>query len=234
MKIDYEEQRKRLVKRLKEQGIIKSKSVELSFLNVPREEFVWPDTKSQAYLDMPLPLGNTGQTISAPHMIAIMLEELDLRKGETVLEIGAGSGYNAALMAYIISDGKKEKYGKVNTIERIKELVTFAENNIKRTSYSEYVKVIYGDGTVGYPPYEEREIYDKIIITAAAPHFPKILIKQLKVGGIILAPIGDLFSQTLTKGRKRSDGTLKIEENIECIFVPLIGENGYNFNERLL
>jgi Protein-L-isoaspartate carboxylmethyltransferase len=88
---------------------------------------------------------------------------------------------------------------------------------------------VYGDGTIGYPPYEEKEIYDKIIITAAAPRFPKILIKQLKVGGIILAPIGDLFTQTLTKGIKRADGTIDVKEDIECIFVPLIGENGYKF-----
>lgn len=229
MKIDYEEQRKGLVRRLKEQGIVRSKSVELSFLNVPREEFVWPDNKSQAYLDMPLPLGYTGQTISAPHMIAIMLERLNLKKGEYVLEIGTGSGYNAALMAYIITEGKKEKKGKVITIERIKELVIFAENNIKRINYSEYVEVVHGDGSVGYPPYEDREIYDKIIITAAAPRFPKILINQLKVGGIILAPLGDLFSQTLTKGIKRPDGTIEIKEDVECIFVPLIGENGYSF-----
>jgi|YelNatPaOPRAMG01_1025707.scaffolds.fasta_scaffold02173_7 protein-L-isoaspartate(D-aspartate) O-methyltransferase len=229
MKVNFEEQRKRLVRRLKEQGIIRSKKVELSFLNVPREEFVWPDTKNQAYLDTPLPLGNTGQTISAPHMVAIMLEELDLEKGDCVLEIGTGSGYNAALMAYIVSDGKKDKEGKVITIERIKDLVIFAENNINRTTFSEYVKIVYGDGTIGYPPYEEKEIYDKIIITAAAPRFPKILIKQLKVGGIILAPIGDLFTQTLTKGIKRADGTIDVKEDIECIFVPLIGENGYKF-----
>lgn len=229
MRINFEEQRKRLVKRLKDQGIIRSKKVELSFLNVPREEFVWPDTKNQAYLDTPLPLGNTGQTISAPHMIAIMLEELDLEKGDYVLEIGTGSGYNAALMAYIVSDGKKEKEGKVITIERIKDLVIFAENNINRTTFSEYVKIVYGDGTIGYPPYEENEIYDKIIITAAAPRFPRILIKQLKVGGTILAPIGDLFAQTLTKGIKRVDGTIDIKEDIECIFVPLIGEDGYKF-----
>jgi len=229
MRANFEEQRKRLVRRLKEQGIIRSKKVELSFLNVPREEFVWPDTKNQAYLDTPLPLGNTGQTISAPHMIAIMLEELDLEKGDCVLEIGTGSGYNAALMAYIVSDGKKDKEGKVITIERIKDLVIFAEDNINRTSFSEYVKIVHGDGTVGYPPYEEKEIYDKIIITAAAPRFPKILIKQLKVGGTILAPIGDLFTQTLTKGIKRADGTIYVKEDIECIFVPLIGENGYKF-----
>ena len=229
MRANFEEQRKRLVRRLKEQGIIRSKKVELSFLNVPREEFVWPDTKNQAYLDTPLPLGNTGQTISAPHMIAIMLEELDLEKGECVLETGTGSGYNAALMAYIVSDGKKDKEGKVVTIERIKDLVIFAEDNINRTTFSEYVKIVYGDGTIGYPPYEEKEIYDKIIITAAAPRFPKILIKQLKVGGTILAPIGDLFTQTLTKGIKRADGTIYVKEDIECIFVPLIGENGYKF-----
>lgn len=227
MKINYEEQRKKLVRRLREQGIIRSKKVEMSFLNVPREEFVWPDVRDQAYLDTPLPLGNTGQTISAPHMIAIMLEELNLEKGDHVLEIGTGSGYNAALMAYIVSDGKREKDGKVITIERIKDLVIFAENNIKRTTFSDYVKVVHGDGTIGYPPYEESEMYDKIIITAAAPRFPKILVRQLKVGGIILAPIGDLFSQTLTKGIKRSDGTLEIKEDIECIFVPLIGEDGY-------
>ncbi|MGD0330831.1 MAG: protein-L-isoaspartate(D-aspartate) O-methyltransferase [Nitrososphaeria archaeon] len=225
-----EEQRKILVKGLKDDNIIKSKEVESAFLNVPRETFVWPNMIDKAYFDVPLPLGNTGQTISAPHMIAIMLEELDLMKGKSVLEIGTGSGFNATLMAYIVSDGKKDLTGKVITVERIPSLVSFAKSNIDKAGYSDYVQVARGDGSLGYPPKDEGELYDKITITAASPRFPKALVKQLKVGGVILAPIGGVLFQTLIKGRKLVDGGLKIEKKTECVFVPLIGEDGYPIN----
>jgi len=230
MRRTFEEQRERLVNGLKNDNIIKSKEVETAFLNIPREAFVWSNMIEEAYFDVPLPLGNSGQTISAPHMVAIMLEELELKKGECVLEIGTGSGYNAALMAYIVSDGKKDLKGKVVTIERILGLVNFAKSNINKTNYSDYVQVVEGDGSLGYPPRAEGEFYDKITITAASPRFPKALIKQLKVGGVLLAPIGGVLFQTLTKGRKMADGGLKIEKKTECIFVPLIGEDGYPIN----
>jgi protein-L-isoaspartate(D-aspartate) O-methyltransferase len=231
--MDFEEQRRMLVRELKREKIIRSPHVESAFLNVPREVFVWPNTVEEAYFDTPLPLGNTGQTISAPHMIAIMLEELELSKGNRVLEIGTGSGYNAALMAYIVSGGKTDKTGAVITIERVPSLVTFARNNLKRANYSDYVEVAEGDGSLGYPPNVEEELYDRIIITAAAPRFPKTLIKQLKVDGIILAPIGGILFQTLTKGKKRQGKNLEIEKKTECVFVPLVGEDGYPVNEEL-
>jgi protein-L-isoaspartate(D-aspartate) O-methyltransferase len=227
----FDEKRKFLVEELKERGIIKSKEVEQAFLAIPREEFVWMDTTEEAYFDVPLPLGHTGQTISAPHMVAIMLEELDLTKGIQVLEIGTGSGYNAALIAHIITDAKKVEEGRVTTIERVHELVQFAKMNLSRVSYSKYVDVFEGDGSVGWPPYSEKEYYDRIIITAATPRFPKILVKQLKVNGIILAPIGNMFYQVLTKGKKTADGQIKIKKDVECMFVPLVGENGYHVNE---
>jgi len=233
MRGTFEEQRKILVNGLKDDNIIKSKEVESAFLNVPREAFVWSNMIEEAYFDVPLPLGNTGQTISAPHMIAIMLEELELKKGEHVLEIGTGSGYNATLMAYIVSDGKKDLKNKVVTIERIPSLVNFAKGNINKASYLDYVQVVEGDGSLGYPPRVEGEFYDKITITAASPRFPKALIKQLKVGGALLAPIGGVLFQTLTKGRKMADGGLKIEKKTKCVFVPLIGEDGYPINETL-
>jgi len=229
----FEDQRKMLVNGLKRENIIKSEQVESAFLSIPREAFVWPNIVDEAYFDIPLPLGNTGQTISAPHMIAIMLEELELAKGDQVLEIGTGSGYNAALIAHIISVGKTNRTGKVVTIERVPSLVTFAKDNLKKTTYSEYVQVVEGDGSLGCPPYVEKELYDKIIITAAAPRFPKILIKQLKIGGIILAPVGGVLFQTLTKGKKKGEKDLQVEKNIECVFVPLIGKDGYPTNEVL-
>ncbi|MEM3403588.1 MAG: protein-L-isoaspartate(D-aspartate) O-methyltransferase [Nitrososphaeria archaeon] len=230
---EFYERRKFLVKELKERGIIKSKVVEQSFLSVPREKFVWTDTIEEAYFDVPLPLGHTGQTISAPHMVAMMLEELDLTKGLQVLEIGTGSGYNAALMAHIITDAKRFEGGKIITIERVHELVQFAKRNLDKTSYSKYVEVIEGDGSIGWPPYSEKEYYDRIIITAATPKFPKILVKQLKVNGIILAPIGSMFYQVLTKGTKTENGQIRIKKDVECMFVPLVGENGYHANEIL-
>jgi protein-L-isoaspartate(D-aspartate) O-methyltransferase len=227
MEKKFEQMRKELVKKLRMQKLITKGEVEMAFLNTPREEFIGPSLVQEAYSDVPLPLGTTGQTISAPHMVAIMLEELELSTRDHVLEIGGGSGYNAALMAYIISDGKRIKGGQVTTIERVPELALFARENIKKISYSEYVKVIEGDGSMGFPAHLEKELYHKIVITAAAPRLPRILIKQLKIGGIILAPIGGSFYQILTKGRKKENGQIDITKSIECVFVPLVGEDGY-------
>ena len=226
---NYLSQRKELIDGLVKEGIISSKEVTRAMLTVPREEFVWPTTKPSAYSDQPLPLGSTGQTISAPHMIAIMLEDLELSNGMKILEIGAGSGYNAALMAEIISPtlNKLKKDIRVISVERVPDLVTFARKNLQKTGYSDSVEVILGDGTLGYPERSEEMLYDRVIITAASPHLPKYLIAQLKVGGILLAPVGDLFMQTLIKAVKKSKDKMVSSRKVGCMFVPLIGEEGY-------
>ncbi len=218
---DFDKERERLVRRLEREGILKTSEVVRAFLKVPRELFVWPGMEDQAYWDTPLPLGDTGQTISAPHMVAIMLEELKVKPNMKVLEIGAGSGYNAALIAELV--GPK---GEVITIERVQELVEFAKKNIERAGYASIVKVIHGDGTLGYPPKSTEAIYDRIIVTAAAPRVPKYLLLQLKEEGILLAPVGPPGYQELTRITKRG-GQLHEERLGGCVFVPLIGEDGY-------
>ena len=218
-KLDKE--RERLVWKLEKEGILKTREIINAFLKVPRELFVWPGMEDQAYWDTPLPLGDTGQTISAPHMVAIMLEELRVKPGMKVLEIGTGSGYNAALIAELVG-----QEGEVVSIERVKELVEFAKNNLKRAGYASIVKVVHGDGTLGYPPRSTEPIYDRIIVTAAAPRAPRYLILQLKENGILLAPIGPRSYQELTRITKKG-GQIYEEKLGGCIFVPLIGEDGY-------
>ena len=191
-------------------------------LKIPREKFVWPGYEDRAYDDTPLPLGDTGQTISAPHMVAIMLEELRVKPGHFVLEIGAGSGYSSALLAEIVAPD-----GRVVTVERIPELATFAKRNLRKVGLHNLVQVVVGDGSLGYPPKLEREIYDRIVVTAAAPRRPKYLLSQLKRGGVMLVPIGPIGYQQLVRITKKQDGSI-LEENLgECVFVPLIGENGF-------
>lgn len=217
----FEEQRRRLVRYLKEEGLIRSGAVEDAFLKVPRERFVWPDEVEKAYLDTPLPLGKTMQTISAPHMVAIMLEELELKQGLKVLEVGCGSGYSAALMAEIVGPE-----GLVVSIERISELVEFAVRNLEALGYTKVVKVVLGDGCLGYPPRSEDEIYDRVVVTAAASTIPKYLKKQTKQGGILLIPVGGSWSQTLKKLTKISADRFDVKNVAECAFVPLVEPEG--------
>lgn len=218
---NFVEERKRLVERLKREGILRSQEVIKAFLKVPREFFVWPGMEAEAYWDTPLPLGDTGQTISAPHMVAIMLEELRVERGLKILEIGTGSGYNAALLAELVGSE-----GEVVTIERIPKLVKFARENIKKAGYSSRVKIVHGDGTLGYPPRSTKPMYDRIIVTAAAPKVPKYLLLQLKDDGILLVPIGPPGYQELTRITKRKGG-IHEERLGGCVFVPLVGEDGY-------
>jgi protein-L-isoaspartate(D-aspartate) O-methyltransferase len=213
----FEEQRRILVRNLKEEGLIRSQVVEAAFLKVPRERFVWSDEVESAYLDTPLPLGKTMQTISAPHMVAIMLEELELESGLKVLEVGCGSGYSAALMAEIVGPN-----GLVISIERLPELVEFAGHNLKAMGYAGIVKVVQGDGCLGYPPRSEDEIYDRVVVTAAATTIPKYLKKQTRRGGILLIPVGGSWSQTLKKFIKISADRFDVKDITECAFVPLI------------
>lgn len=224
--IDYSKERERLVEALVEEGVIRSEKVRKAMLSVPREEFVPPEHRRWAYVDHPLPIGH-GQTISAPHMVALMTELLDPEPGHIVLEIGTGSGYQSAVLAEIVAKQDPSRRGHVYTIERIPELAEFAINNLKRTSYINYVTVIVGDGTKGY---SEKAPYDRIIVTAAAPDIPKPLLEQLKNGGKMVIPVGDLGLQRLLIVEKSIDGRVRVKEDTYCLFVPLIGEYGWKYD----
>jgi protein-L-isoaspartate(D-aspartate) O-methyltransferase len=211
---EFEELRKRLVRRL--QVHIIEEKVRIAMLHVPRHSFVPKDSQSMAYIDTPLDIGH-GQTISAPHMVAIMCELLELAEGQKVLEIGAGSGYNAAVIAEIIG-----KNGHVYTVERLEPLVKFAEKNLKEKGY-ENVTVLLEDGSMGYSKYAP---YDRIVVTCASPDIPEPLLEQLKPGGIMLIPVGT-YSQELIKVTKDSKGNIYKERKGGVIFVPLIGKFGF-------
>ena len=220
---DYEAERIRLVNSLKLRGYITSKEVENAMKRIPRENFVPPNMADEAYVDSPLPIGE-GQTISAPHMVAIMIERLDLSPGMKVLEIGAGSGYHAAVCAEMIAPD-----GHVYTIERIPSLVRFAEDNLKKSGYSKLVTVVYGDGTKGLP---ENAPYDRIFVAAGAPDIPEPLVEQLADGGKMLIPVGGRFYQDLIKVERKGRKILK--ENLGgCVFVPLIGEHGHGGSQEV-
>lgn len=185
---------------------------------VPRELFVTHELRKYAYLDTPLPIGH-GQTISAPHMVALMTELLDVRVGDKALEVGTGSGYQAAVLAELVGDE-----GHIYTIEIVKELVEFARYNLMRSGYISRVTLIHGDGSLGY---EAASPYDRIIVTAAAPDIPQPLINQLKPGGRMVIPVGDAYLQYLTVVLKREDNRIEVERGTPCVFVPLIGKYGW-------
>ncbi len=209
----YEEERKRMVELLRRQGI--SEEVLEAMMHVERHLFVPPDLSDQAYDDYPLPIGE-GQTISAPHMVAMMCDYLELKKGEKVLEIGAGSGYHAAVIAEIISEE-----GHVYSVERIPWLAEFSRENLKRAGYKN-VTVTLGDGTLGLP---EHAPYDKISVTCAAPDVPPPLLEQLKTGGKMVIPIGR-YVQVLYLLEKKN--RIKKERKCDVLFVPLVGRYGFH------
>jgi protein-L-isoaspartate(D-aspartate) O-methyltransferase len=228
----FYEERVRLIKELKEEGYIFSEKVERAMLKVPREMFVPEDYRELAYVDRPLPIGH-GQTISAPSIVAYMTELLRPDIGHKVLEVGTGSGYQAAVLAEIVapSEAPRDLWGHVYSIERIPELAEFARKNLERTGYSERVTVIVGDGTKGYP---QRAPYDRIMVTAAAPDIPKPLVEQLKPSGIMVIPVGSMWEQNLVVVEKDLSGNIKVRKDIEVIFVPLIGEYGWKGTEHFI
>lgn len=185
---------------------------------VPRHLFVPPDMESDAYRDHPLPIGQ-GQTISQPYIVAGMTALLQLKPGDSVLEIGTGSGYQAALIAGIT--------GRVISIERITEVARRAEENLIRAGIHG-VRIVISDGTAGYP---EEAPYDAILVTAATPTVPPPLLSQLADGGRLVAPVGDRNIQHLVRITRHGDEFVR--ETFEPVrFVPLIGEYGWQ-NEDL-
>ncbi|MCC7558895.1 MAG: protein-L-isoaspartate O-methyltransferase [Methanobacterium sp.] len=212
------EKRKDLVKKLFNQGYINTEKVKEAMLKVPREEFMPPENSSYAYLDRPFPIGK-GQTISAPHMVAIIAEKLELTDGMRILEIGTGLGYNAAVVAEIAGNE-----GHVYTIERIPALVEKSRENLNKTGYSDRVTVIEGDGTIGYP---DKAPYDRIYGTASAPKIPEPLKKQLKIGGKLIMPMGSDYYQELVLVMRISDDDFQTRNLGGVVFVPMIGKHGW-------
>lgn len=213
------EEREKLVENLCKHGYITQEKVKQAMIKVPREEFMPMDVRPYAYIDRPLPLGK-GQTISAPHMVAIIAEKLELDYGMKILEIGTGFGYNAAVIAEII--GKK---GHIYTIERIESLALKARKNLQKTGYKETVTVIIGDGTQGYP---DEAPFDRIYATASAPKVPEPLKEQLKIDGTLLTPIGsDHYFQELVSLKRISENEYKMQNLGGVAFVPMIGEYGW-------
>ncbi len=185
-----------------------------AMLKVPRHRFVPEDQQPRAYDDMALPIGH-GQTISQPYMVAIMTELLQLQGQEKVLEVGTGSGYQSAILAELARE--------VHTIERVPELAERARQTLQALGYDN-VKVYVTDGTKGLP---EEAPFDRVLVTAGAPEVPEPLIEQLSEGGILVCPVGTRYSQQLVRLVKTPTGT-KTSYHTLCLFVPLIGEHGWN------
>jgi len=201
---------------------IKEQKVLGAFLRVPREAFVPIALRTNSYDDSALPIGD-GQTISQPYMVAIMTEllfrkekPLDRARGkDKVLEIGTGSGYQAAILA--------ELFPKVYTIERLDALSERARTKLTGLGYNN-VEFIVGDGTEGYPA---AAPFDGIIVTAACPTVPAPLTDQLAEGGRLVIPVGERYRQTLLVIIKEK-GKLRAENSLDCVFVPLIGKFGWS------
>ena len=208
--------REAMVASLRRRGFINDEKVERAMLKVERHLFVPEDQVFDAYRDTPLHIGQ-GQTISAPHMVAMMLELLDLEEGQKVLEVGTGSGYNAALVAEMVGAG-----GEVHSIERIGELATTARKRLAKAGYGR-VNVVVGDGSKGLA---EKAPFDRIMVTAAGPRVPEALRSQLRDGGIMLIPVGSMAMQDLVKVLRKGD---RFEERRMggVMFVPLIGEQAH-------
>lgn len=207
----FRNERKEMVELIRKRGV-KDENVLKAMERIPRHLFVSDLFLSRAYEDSALPIGMS-QTISQPYTVAVMTEALEVKKGAKVLEIGTGSGYQAAILA--------EMGAKVYTIERYMELLNSARRIFDKLGYSIVSKC--GDGTIGW---NEFAPYNGIIVTAAAPEVPQPLLDQLTDGGILVIPIGDIDSQNL-KVVKRVKDKFESKEIIGFRFVPLIGKMGW-------
>jgi len=192
---------------------IRDERVLTAMAKVPRDAFVAPEDAPNAYGDSPLPIG-AGQTISQPYIVAAMLETLELRPQDRVLEVGTGTGYEAAILGELTAE--------VWTIERQPELAETARALLQRLGYAN-VHVVQGDGSRGLP---DQASFDKILVAAAAPRIPEMLIEQLADGGKMIVPVGTRQEQQLQLIRKTSDQVTVTPRDL-CRFVPLVGEQGW-------
>ncbi|MCK9473922.1 methyltransferase domain-containing protein [Sulfurimonas sp.] len=204
---DFKEANNKMVDYLIEVGTLRSNRIIEAFRNIDRADFVVDRNSIDVYGDYPLGIGN-GQTISQPRTVAMMLEMLSPKEGERILDIGSGSGWTTALLAYIVGGS-----GSVVGVERVKELVEFGSSNLKRYKFKNAKIVEAGDelGIVG-------DIFDCILVSAAADELPYELIKQLRVGGKLVIPIQSSVFEII----KKEDGSFDANEHYGFAFVPLI------------
>ena len=222
--MEYKEKREGLVQNLINRNILSKREVIDAMLKVKRHLFLPEEARSSAYIDSPVSIG-LEQTISAPHMCAIMCEELELNEGCKVLEIGTGSGYHAALCAELVAPEGSSNPGHVYSIERHEDLANKARESLKTAGYATRVTVIHGDGTLGLL---ERAPFDRILVTASSPKkIPNPFKEQLRDGGILCIPAGskewgqDLYVIT------RKGNSFDAVKKTGVRFVPLIGKYGF-------
>jgi protein-L-isoaspartate(D-aspartate) O-methyltransferase len=216
--VDFSELREDMVdKQIAARGVRSGKVLD-AMRKVPREQFLPKGLREFAYEDSPLPI-EAGQTISQPYIVAFMIEGLALQGGEKVLEIGAGSGYAAAVLAEIA--------GEVYTIERIEELAKSATTALAESGY-ENVHILHGDGTLGWP---DHAPFDGIVVAAGAPEIPDSLKQQLKIGGRMVIPVGENREfQELVRVTRVSEDEFATEDLATVRFVPLVGAEGWKRN----
>jgi protein-L-isoaspartate(D-aspartate) O-methyltransferase len=215
MTSDFAAERQAMVERQIASRGITDERILNAFRTVPRELFVPPEYAELAYGDHPLPI-QAGQTISQPYIVALMIQAAEIKAGDKVLEVGAGSGYAAAVISRIA--------GEVVAIERQRDLVELARERLLKLGYDN-VRLVEGDGTKGYP---DQAPFDAILAAASGSHVPQPLLDELGEGGRIVMPVGDPgWVQELVKVTKRPGGELINEKLGGVRFVPLIGEEGW-------
>lgn len=207
-------ERKRMVRRqIARRGVSDARVLE-AMATVPRERFVAPDLARWAYQDGPLPIAE-GQTVSQPYVVALMVEALELSPSDRVLEVGAGCGYAAAVLAQVA--------GAVFTVERHASLAAEARSRLAELGYCN-VRVRHGDGTEGW---REHAPYDAVAVAAGGPRVPPALRDQLRPGGRLVIPVGSADGQRLVRERRGEDGSFAREELGRVRFVPLVGTQGW-------
>ena len=215
--MDFEIARKRMVMQLTARGIRDGRVIE-AMQKIPRHLFVEEAMAAQAYSDSSLPIGEK-QTISQPYTVALMTELLMLKGGERVLEIGTGSGYQAAILATLVD--------KVYTIERFRPLALQARKVLDSLRLLN-VNLRIGDGSEGWP---EEAPFDAIVVTAGAPEVPQELLQQLCVGGRLVIPVGNQYDQILKRITRTAD-SFQSEQSVACRFVKLVGKAGWSSDDR--
>ena len=214
MQSSWSEQRHNMVKHQLQRRGIRDSRVLAAISQIPREEFVDPEDRGASYSDKPVDIG-FGQTISQPYMTALMAQSLDLTGTETVLDVGTGSGYHAAVLGLLAR--------RVVSIELVPELAENARKTLERTGLASHVTIVHGDGSLGY---REQAPYQGISVGAAAPDVPFSLLDQLDDPGKLVIPVGTLADQDL-KVVTKLGGRVMYSVVSQCRFVPLLGQQGW-------
>jgi protein-L-isoaspartate(D-aspartate) O-methyltransferase len=214
----YESQMNELIKIMRNSGFLNDSHVELAIRKNPRHKFVPKSLLGRAYKDIPLSLMKK-QTISQPSVVSRMTELLNVKKGQKILEIGSGSGWQSAILSFLTG------HGKVFSIDRHPELVKFAKENLDKLDIKN-VNVTLGDGSLGLL---KEAPFDRIIITAACKKVPPPLFEQLSLDGLLIAPVGE-YPQSLILFKKTPQGIIEIKNQPGYVFVPLLGKFGHQEN----